>query len=288
MKTPPELNIQIIQHLSDDLQSLRNCSLTCLHWSEIARPLKFYEVTFQYVEDLSRFRALVDEDPRLSDLVKAVHIRTPNAYAHPLLLGFSGEGDRREVASAPLAGMTALYPVLANPSMDLEFPDSNFDNGDTDGEATGIVTDMFHVLRKATKLSLSLCRVEDIRLADIVESLPNLQHLELLWCDVFRGVTHRRPLSPRPQLRKLLLHTPGVTAGLTRMPGVHDLLGVVLDWKLSSGIQSLDLYSYSTSTIAPGVVLTQASPSLIELRLDLTCAIDYRLQEGEEALYTVS
>lgn len=281
MKTPPELNIQIIQHLSDDFQSLRNCSLTCLHWSEIARPLKFHEVTFQYVEDLARFRALVDENPQLSELVKAVHIRTPNAYAHPLLLGYSGEDHHREVAGASPPGMTALYPVLAKLPTNFEFPDLNFDNGDSDGQATSIVTNTLHNLGKATKLSLSLCHIEDNRLAEIIESLPNLQHFELLWCDVFYGVTRRRPLSPRPQLRKLLLHAPGVTAGTMNMPSVRDSLGLILEWKLSSGIRSLDLYSFSTSSIAPGVVLREASPSLAELRLDLTCTVDYRLQQGK-------
>ena len=278
MKIPPELNIQIIHCLSDDLRALRNCSLTCQQWSEVARPLKFHEVTFGYVEDLTRFRALVDGNPEIRDLVKAVHIRTPSAFAHPSLFSMATGEIGGEVPSSLPAGKTALYPVFKDTSPDA-IQGRMYTNGDQDGAITRAVTDTLQLLQHATKLTVSLCHIEDRSLGNILTSLPKLEHFEIVWCDIFSRLSNATPLSHRPPLKRVRVKASGPHTGANR-PGVHDALGDVLRWSLCDGIEILDMDSISGSTLVK-IVVEEAAPSLVELRLNLMSTVDRRFSQGE-------
>ncbi|KAK0459271.1 uncharacterized protein EV420DRAFT_312715 [Desarmillaria tabescens] len=75
---PQELVNTIIDHLLDDIPSLRSCSLVCRTWREHAQESIFHKQRF-YVSggpqgDLHKFRILLRMSPHLGALVKAIEL----------------------------------------------------------------------------------------------------------------------------------------------------------------------------------------------------------------------
>ena len=68
IRLPPELCDQVIDHLWNDLDALRACSLTCNDWLPSSRYHLFRNVRLRNSDDVTRFRALVDSNQDLSQL----------------------------------------------------------------------------------------------------------------------------------------------------------------------------------------------------------------------------
>ena len=277
-RIPPELDTYIIKHLVDDLRTLRAASLTCQSWSYAARPLKFREVTFQYVEDVLRLCELFDADPEAIDYVKSVEIRSPDEYAHPRLLAFSDPTKprvRNVFSQQDLhAGRTPLFPVLRNSPEN----EPRFTNGDDNGEVTQLLTTTLRRCHRAVNLALYLCHIHNTSLADIISSIPGLKRLQLHFCDVYRpeGMDHAQAdailagkVSSMPVIHHLAMASPRAAVG-QNMPGVHDFFDFVLDMGLGNNAETLHITHSTMAMFQPHELLSRAQHTLLELKIGFT------------------
>ncbi|PIL24520.1 hypothetical protein GSI_14276 [Ganoderma sinense ZZ0214-1] len=74
IRLPPELCDQTIDHLWDDPDALRACSLTCKDWLPSSRYHLFRNVRLRHSDDVTRFRALLDSNPTIAPCVRKLSL----------------------------------------------------------------------------------------------------------------------------------------------------------------------------------------------------------------------
>ncbi|KAI0748638.1 hypothetical protein C8Q80DRAFT_1172914 [Daedaleopsis nitida] len=101
---PPELCDQTIDHLWDDLEALRACSLACKDWLPSSRFHLFRNVRLRHADDMTRFRALLTSNPTIAHCVRKLSLSADYDGATP-------DGTARE-DDAWVNGAAELFPLL--------------------------------------------------------------------------------------------------------------------------------------------------------------------------------
>ncbi|KAI0707953.1 hypothetical protein C8Q76DRAFT_656727 [Earliella scabrosa] len=101
---PPELCDQTIDHLWDDLNALRACSLACKDWLPSSRFHLFRNVRLRHADDVTRFKALLSSSPTIAHCVRKLSLSADYDGATP-------DGTSRE-DDAWVNGAAELFPML--------------------------------------------------------------------------------------------------------------------------------------------------------------------------------
>ncbi|KAH9928499.1 uncharacterized protein BXZ73DRAFT_90570 [Epithele typhae] len=105
-RLPPELCDETIDHLWDDIDSLRACSLTCKDWLPSSRFHLFRSVRLRHADDLTRFRALLASAPSVALCVRKLSLNADHA-------GIAPDGSPR-VDDGWVDATAALFPLLTH------------------------------------------------------------------------------------------------------------------------------------------------------------------------------
>lgn len=195
-RLPPELDVQIIGHLRNDLRALRRCSLVSTGWASIARPHKFRKITVSYHDDVVRLQAVLDADPGLGSFVRHVEIFPPVQFSTKLggpsesvYVKLRSVGNRKVVTLLP-DGKQALYGL------------ARID----DTASTRLVVTTIQRFKSATKLSLVACHIFLHDLIAALGAMSGLQDLAMQYCDIIWGSAPGQPTAPSSSLPIQLRH----------------------------------------------------------------------------------
>ncbi|TBU35415.1 hypothetical protein BD311DRAFT_1947 [Dichomitus squalens] len=111
IRLPPELCDQTIDHLWDDLESLRACSLTCKDWLPGSRYHLFRNVRLRHSDDVTRFRALLTSSPGIAPCVRKLSLSAD--YDRSAEDGAAREDDAWVNSAAELFPMLQHVTTLA-------------------------------------------------------------------------------------------------------------------------------------------------------------------------------
>ena len=240
IRLPPELWDQAIDHLWNDPDTLRACSLTCKDWLPSSRYHLFRNVRLRHSDDVTRFRALLDSNPTIAPCVRKLSLSANYDRSSP-------DGAARE-DDAWVNSAAELFPMLRHvTTLALARVRWHALTGRTRAAFMGL----FKSVRQLFLFEVSFDTSRDV--VAFLSSFPALR--ELYFHAVFWATDSPAPFEPEPevgldeplqaadapseaprmQLSYLFLDPTSsptlVTEWLLRRPGSHALQSIQLCWR---------------------------------------------------------
>ena len=250
---PPELCDQAIDHLWDDLDALRACSLACKDWLPSSRYHLFRSVRLRHSDDVARFRALVDSSPTTPPCVRKLSLSAEYNRSSPD--GIAPEDD------AWVNSAAELFPALQHvATLALARVRWHALSGRTRAAFTGL----FKSVRQLSLFEVSFDASRDV--IAFLSAFPTLR--ELYFHTVSWAMDSPAPFEPavdgpswvevegrsRMQLSYLFLDSTSsptlATEWLLQRPGGHKLQTVQLCWRELNSTKAVgDLLRASGSSL---------------------------------------
>ncbi|KAI1791714.1 hypothetical protein LXA43DRAFT_920061 [Ganoderma leucocontextum] len=262
IRLPPELCDQTIDHLWDDLDALRACSLTCKDWLPSSRYHLFRNVRLRHSDDVTRFRALIKSNPSIAPCVRKLSLSAEYDRSAPD--GVTPEDDAWVNSAAELFPMLQHVATLALARVRWHA---------LSGRTRAAFLAMFKSVRQLFLFEVSFDASRDV--FAFLSAFPALH--ELYFHAVSWATDSPSPFEldepppshdeepPRMQLSYLFLDPTSsptlVTEWLLRRPGEHSLQTIQLCWR------ELD------STKAVGDLLRASGSSLESLHVEFPAGL---------------
>ncbi|KAM5532934.1 hypothetical protein V8D89_013400 [Ganoderma adspersum] len=259
IRLPPELCDQAIDHLWNDPDTLRACSLTCKDWLPSSRYHLFRNVRLRHSDDVTRFRALLDSNPTIAPCVRKLSLSAEYDRSSPD--GAAREDDAWVNSAAELFPMLQHVTTLALARVRWHALSSR---------TRGAFAGLFQSVRQLFLFEVSFDASRDV--VAFLSAFPALRELyfhAVSWAtdspapfESESEVGLDEPLqaadaaseAPRMQLSYLFLDPTSsptlVTEWLLRRPGSHALQNIQLCWRELASTKAVgDLLRASSSAL---------------------------------------